>query len=85
MLSAKRELEALWTAVFHEPPAIDAEPALMIEMIIRCSPPPPVYEPACFDAKSGSGQLPRRPNPTGPDDTRRVGTGDGAAAGVQGA
>jgi hypothetical protein len=37
MLRAKQELEALWRAIFNEPPVIDAEPALLAEMIIRCS------------------------------------------------
>jgi len=43
MSRAKRELEALWTAVFHEPPAVDAEPGLLAELILKCSPPPPLY------------------------------------------
>ena len=43
MSSAKQELEALWTAMFHEPPAVDAEPRLLAELILRCSPPPPIY------------------------------------------
>jgi hypothetical protein len=43
MSRAKQEFEALWTAVFHEPPAIDAEPRLLAELILKCSPPPPLY------------------------------------------
>jgi hypothetical protein len=43
MLRAKQELEALWRAIFNEPPVIDAEPALLAEMIIRCSGPPAPY------------------------------------------
>ena len=43
MSRAKQELEALWAAVFHEPPAIDAEPRLLAELILKCSPPPPIY------------------------------------------
>ena len=44
MLDAKSEMEALWTAVFGQPPAIDADPGLLAELILRCSGPPPVYE-----------------------------------------
>jgi hypothetical protein len=45
MSSAKEEMEALWTAVFHEPPPVDAEPDLLAALILRCSPPPPIYGP----------------------------------------
>jgi hypothetical protein len=41
MPDAKSEMEALWTALFGEPPAVDAEPALLAQLIIRCSGPPP--------------------------------------------
>jgi len=51
MSKAKREMEALWTAVFHEPPAIDAEPRLLAELILRCSPPPPIYGAAEIEAR----------------------------------
>ena len=44
MLDAKAEMEALWAAVFGQPPAIDADPALLAQLILRCSGPPPVYE-----------------------------------------
>jgi hypothetical protein len=44
MLNAKAEMEALWTAVFGQPPAIDADPSLLAELILKCSGPPPVYE-----------------------------------------
>ena len=44
MLDAKSEMEALWAAVFGQPPAIDADPALLAELILRCSGPPPVYD-----------------------------------------
>jgi hypothetical protein len=44
MLDAKSEMEALWAAVFGQPPAIDADPGLLAELILRCSGPPPVYE-----------------------------------------
>jgi hypothetical protein len=55
MSRAKRELEALWRAVFNEPPVIDAEPSLMAEMIIRCSGPPAPYgPPAASDLKDVS-------------------------------
>lgn len=43
MLDAKSEMEALWAAVFGQPPAIDADPGLLAELILRCSGPPPVY------------------------------------------
>jgi hypothetical protein len=43
MSRAKQELEALWAAVFHEPPAVDAEPRLLAELLLKCSPPPPIY------------------------------------------
>ena len=46
MLTAKQELEALWSAVFHEPPVIDAEPTLLAEMIVRCCGPLPPYSAA---------------------------------------
>lgn len=44
MLDPKAEMESLWAAVFGEPPAVDAEPRLLAELILRCSGPPPVYE-----------------------------------------
>jgi hypothetical protein len=40
---AKSEMEGLWTAVFGEPPAVDAEPTLLAQLILRCSGPPPAY------------------------------------------
>ena len=43
MLDAKSEMEGLWSAVFGEPPAVDAEPSLLAQLIIRCSGPPPAY------------------------------------------
>ena len=43
MPDAREELQALWTAVFGQPPAVDAEPDLLACLIVRCSPPPPVY------------------------------------------
>jgi hypothetical protein len=46
MPDAKEELQALWTAVFGQPPAVDADPELLAYLIVRCSPPPPVYGPA---------------------------------------
>jgi len=30
--------------VFGQPPAIDADPSLLAELILKCSGPPPVYE-----------------------------------------
>jgi hypothetical protein len=44
MPDAKTEMEGLWAAVFGEPPAIDADPGLLAELILRCSGPPPVYD-----------------------------------------
>jgi hypothetical protein len=44
MPDAKAELEGLWAAMFGEPPAVDAEPRLLAELILRCSEPPPAYE-----------------------------------------
>lgn len=44
MLDAKSEMEELWAAVFGQPPAIDADPSLLAQLILRCSGPPPVYE-----------------------------------------
>jgi hypothetical protein len=62
MLSAKTELFALWRAVFREPPVIDAEPALLVEMIIRFSPSPPAYDIADLTV-AGAVYLPaRRPS-----------------------
>jgi hypothetical protein len=60
MTSAKSELEALWAAVFHEPPVIDAEPELLAELILKCSPPPPIY---------GAAEIGGRPEITPPDGT----------------
>ena len=56
MLTAKQELEALWSAVFHEPPVIDAEPTLLAEMIVRCCGPLPPYGPAPLPAVQVSEQ-----------------------------
>jgi hypothetical protein len=64
MLTAKQELEALWAAVFHEPPVIDADPSLLAEMIVRCCGPLPPY---------GAAPLPpahvQEPTASPPDDT----------------
>ena len=43
MLDAKSEMEGLWTAVFGEPPAVDADPALLAQLILLCCDPLPVY------------------------------------------
>ncbi|HEY2709508.1 MAG TPA: hypothetical protein VGI95_15775 [Caulobacteraceae bacterium] len=42
-MDAKEELEALWTAVFGQPPVVDAEPDLLAQLIVQCSAPPPLY------------------------------------------
>jgi hypothetical protein len=41
--SAKQELEALWCEVFGEPPPINAEPALLSEILVRHLPLAPPY------------------------------------------
>jgi hypothetical protein len=43
MPDAKSEMEALWNAVFGQPPPIDADPGLLAELILRCSGPLPLY------------------------------------------
>lgn len=43
MSSAKQELEALWREVFGEPPSINADPALLSEILVRHLPPAPPY------------------------------------------
>jgi hypothetical protein len=43
MPSAKEELQALWTAVFKQPPVVEADPSLLAALIVRCSAPPPPY------------------------------------------
>jgi hypothetical protein len=53
-------MEALWTAVFGEPPPIDAAPSLLAQLIIQCSAPPPVYADEVFVAA----HLQRRPEST---------------------
>jgi hypothetical protein len=41
--SAKQELEALWRAVFGEPPSIEADPSMLSEILVRHLPPAPPY------------------------------------------
>jgi hypothetical protein len=43
MPSAKAEVEALWEAVFGGPPPIEAEHSLLLDVLMRCLPPPPPY------------------------------------------
>ncbi|HXQ09396.1 MAG TPA: hypothetical protein VN805_00180 [Caulobacteraceae bacterium] len=43
MSSAKQELEALWREVFGEPPSINADPAMLSEILVRHLPPAPPY------------------------------------------
>jgi len=59
LLDAKSEMEGLWTAIFGEPPAVDAEPQLLAELIIRCSGPPPVYG---MEEPPGSRPFPTTPS-----------------------
>ena len=65
MLTAKQELEALWSAVFNEPPVIDAEPTLLAEMIVRCCGPLPPYGAAPLPPAAKAAA----PTATSPDDT----------------
>jgi hypothetical protein len=44
MSDAKLELEALWWALFQEPPVIDADPRMLAAVITHCLPAPPPYE-----------------------------------------
>ena len=40
----RSQLSRLWRAAFGEPPAIDAEPEIMAQVLIRCLPCAPPYE-----------------------------------------
>lgn len=62
MLDPKAEMEGLWAAVFGEPPAVDAEPGLLAELILRCSGAPPAYERFAAPPASGA----PAPSPTLP-------------------
>jgi hypothetical protein len=44
MSLADDELEALWRAVFGEPPPISADPGLLAELIVRFLPRAPAYD-----------------------------------------
>jgi hypothetical protein len=46
-------MEALWAAVFGQPPPIDADPGLLAELILRCSGPPALY--SSFEAQRSPG------------------------------
>ncbi|MBV9995250.1 MAG: hypothetical protein JO127_08550 [Caulobacteraceae bacterium] len=43
MSRSEAEIEALWVAVFGEPPPVKADPGLLIDVLLRCSPPLPPY------------------------------------------
>ena len=42
-MDAEQELEALWSAVFGEPPFIRAEPEMLAEVLVRALPQAPPY------------------------------------------
>ncbi len=49
---ARRQLQRLWKAAFGEPPCIEADPAMLAEVLVRCLPPVGPYE---FRAPSEAG------------------------------
>jgi hypothetical protein len=62
--SAKQELEALWREVFGEPPSINADPAMLSEILVRHLPPAPPYidgEEAAA-GRNGMGASPDEPD-----------------------
>ena len=44
-MDASKELQALWTVVFGEPPFIRAEADVMAQVLVASLPPAPPYEP----------------------------------------
>ena len=44
-MDASEELQALWTAVYGEPPFIRAEPHVLAKVLVDALPPAPPYEP----------------------------------------
>ena len=44
-MDATYELQALWNAVFGEPPFVRADAKLMAEVLVGALPPAPPYEP----------------------------------------
>ena len=44
-MDAVEELQALWTAVYGEPPFIRAEPRVLAEVLVGALPLAPAYEP----------------------------------------
>jgi len=43
MSDKRRGVLALWRAVFGEPPSLDAEPELLVKLLVRHLPPAPPY------------------------------------------
>jgi hypothetical protein len=65
--SAKQELEALWRAVFGEPPSINADPAMLSEILVRHLPRAPPYidgEDAAAGERSAGRRVARRTSPS---------------------
>jgi len=58
----QHEIEALWAALFGEPPAIAADPQLLMDVLMRCLPPAPPYGAA----PDGLPVEPPDPDPTPP-------------------
>ena len=44
-MDASKELQALWTVVFGEPPFIRADADVMAQVLVASLPPAPPYEP----------------------------------------
>ncbi|WP_174301804.1 hypothetical protein [Caulobacter sp. S45] len=44
-MDASEELQALWTAVYGEPPFIRAETGVLVRVLVDALPPAPPYEP----------------------------------------
>jgi hypothetical protein len=56
--SAKQELEALWREVFGEPPSINADPAMLSEILVHHLPPAPPY----IDGEEAAASVRPRPD-----------------------
>jgi len=67
--SAKQELEALWRAVFGEPPSIEADASMLSEILVRHLPPAPPYidgKEAPTSPRSRQDDDPGEPDPKKP-------------------